>query len=180
MEVSWTSRFPRQHRSCPTPAPQPRTQSLLPESTTWWSTGGLYYIYRIYFVFHRVHAIFDCLSVLLTCAQLRSVSWPSLWPDWGSAPGPAACSEEWLIETVDTGDLHYGKHWKEWIGSRFLKYFISSVLKLYFYMYTKTVISWCNCSSCLYWPWWDPVLMLFRYKRWGTNSTILIWWKNAF
>lgn len=37
-EVSWTSRFPRQHSSGRSPAQQLRTQSLLPKCTTWWST----------------------------------------------------------------------------------------------------------------------------------------------
>lgn len=55
----------------------------------------------------------ECVQASLTCAPLRFVGWPSPWPDSGSSPGPAACSEEWWTGMVDTGDLHCGKRWTE-------------------------------------------------------------------
>lgn len=55
----------------------------------------------------------DSLFVSPTCARLPFSGWPSPWWGWGSAPGPAACSEEWWIGTVGTEDLRYGKHWRK-------------------------------------------------------------------
>lgn len=106
MEVFWTSRFPLRRSSGQSAAPRPRIAWLHPKSTTWWSTRVSRDIYWL--IVSRCVGV--CVS--LTCAQLRFVSWPFLWPDSRSAPSPAASFEERWIGMVGTEDPHYGKHWK--------------------------------------------------------------------
>lgn len=113
MEVSWTSRFPRQRSSGPSPARRLRTRSPPPQSTAWPRDGMFFCLFFFNLTSQQnLPMLAWQLSVPPTCARLPFSSWPSPWWGWGSAPAPAACSEEWWIGTVGTEGPRYGKRWR--------------------------------------------------------------------